>query len=75
MRICKSPKRQVGSTSRKLFYAGGWDKRIMKYGFKFGTNSCCTLFNLLVCFDAEGKTPYVPLTKFHKMTMEFSQLK
>ena len=44
-------------------------------GYKFGTNSCCILFNLLVCFDAEEKTPYAPLTKFHKMTMEFSQLK
>ena len=30
-------------------------------GYKFGTNSRCTIFNMLVCFDAEEKTPYVPL--------------
>ena len=30
-------------------------------GYNFGTNSCCTLFNLLVYFDAKEKTPYVPL--------------
>ena len=40
-------------------------------GCKFGTNLCCTLFNLLVCFDAEEKTP---LPKFHSMTKKFSEL-
>ena len=30
-------------------------------GYKFGKNSRCTLLNLLVCFNAEEKTLYVPL--------------
>ena len=42
-------------------------------GYKFGTNWCCTLFNLLVCFDAEEKLR--KCRYFHEYDYEFSQLK
>ena len=32
-------------------------KESWSLGYNFGTNSCFTLFNLLICFDAEEKTP------------------
>ena len=43
-------------------------------GYKFGTNSCCTFFHLLVCFDAEEKNSLRAVTVM-SMTIKFSELK